>query len=65
MQIDRHGINRKDDCGPISKAAFEETVNIFVKAAVFAEKDNMQGVSANILAGQFCKVGTNCFECYA
>ena len=22
----------------------------------------MQGVSANILAGQFCKVGTNCFS---
>ena len=62
MQIDRHGINRKNDCGPIAKAAFEETVNIFVKAAVFAEKDNMQGVSANILAGQFCKVGTNSFD---
>jgi len=62
MQIDRHGINRKDDIGPISKASFEETVNIFVKAAVFGETDNMRGVSANILAGQFCKVGTNSFS---
>jgi DNA-directed RNA polymerase II subunit RPB1 len=62
MQIDRHGINRKDDSGPISKASFEETVNIFVKAAVFGETDNMRGVSANILAGQFCKVGTNSFS---
>jgi hypothetical protein len=37
-------------------------MNIFTKAALFAEKDNMKGVSANILAGQFCKSGTNCFD---
>ena len=37
-------------------------MNIFTKAALFAEKDNMKGVSANILAGQFCKSGTNSFE---
>jgi hypothetical protein len=37
-------------------------MNIFTKAALFAEKDNMKGVSANILAGQFCKSGTNAFE---
>ena len=35
---------------------------ILIKAALFAEKDNMKGVSANILAGQFCKSGTNSFE---
>ena len=62
MQIDRHGINRKDDCGVISKASFEEIMNMFVKAAVFGEKDNMKGVSANILAGQVCKCGTNSFD---
>jgi hypothetical protein len=37
-------------------------MNIFTKAALFAEKDNMKGVSANILAGQFCKSGTNVFD---
>jgi hypothetical protein len=30
--------------------------------AIFAEVDNMKGVSANIFAGQFCKAGTNCFD---
>jgi len=62
IQIARHGINRKEDTGPISKASFEEMMNIFVKAAVFAETDNMKGPSANMLAGQFCKSGTNSFD---
>jgi len=62
MQIDRHGINKNPEIGPIGKASFEEVMNNFTKAALFAEKDNMKGVSANILAGQFCKSGTNSFE---
>ena len=62
MQIDRHGINRREDAGPIAKASFEEIMNIFVKAAVFSEEDNMKGVSANVFAGQFCKAGTNSFD---
>lgn len=62
MQIDRHGLNKNSEIGPIAKACFEEVMNIFTKAAVFAEKDNMKGVSANILAGQFCKSGTNAFD---
>ena len=62
MQIDRHGLNKNPEIGPIGKASFEEVMNIFTKAALFAEKDNMKGVSANILAGQFCKSGTNVFD---
>ena len=62
MQIDRHGLNKNSEIGPIAKASFEEVMNIFTKAALFAEKDNMKGVSSNIFAGQFCKSGTNCFE---
>jgi hypothetical protein len=62
MQIDRHGLNKNPELGPIAKASFEEVMNNFTKAALFAEKDNMKGVSANILAGQFCKSGTNSFE---
>ncbi len=62
MPVDRHGLNNNPETGPIAKACFEEVMNIFTKAALFAEKDNMKGVSANILAGQFCKSGTNAFE---
>jgi DNA-directed RNA polymerase beta' subunit len=62
MQIDRHGLNKNSEIGPIAKASFEEVMNIFTKSAIFAEVDNMKGVSANIFAGQFCKAGTNCFD---
>jgi DNA-directed RNA polymerase beta' subunit len=62
MQIERHGLNKNPEVGPLSKASFEEVMNIITNAAVFGEKDNMKGVSANIFAGQFCKNGTNSFE---
>jgi hypothetical protein len=62
MQIDRHGLNRSNDISPISKAAFEEILNTVVKAGLFAEKDNMKGVSANIAMAQFAPAGTTCFD---
>ena len=62
MQIERHGLNKNPEVGPLSKASFEEVMNILTNAAVFGEKDNMKGGSANIFAGQFCKNGTNSFE---
>jgi DNA-directed RNA polymerase II subunit RPB1 len=62
MSIDRHGLNKNPQIGPISKACFEEVLNNFTKAAVFSEKDTMKSVSANILAGQFCHAGTNNFN---
>ena len=57
MSIDRHGIN-KSNIGPLSKCSFEETPDILIKAAVFGEIDNCQGVSSNIMMGQEVKCGT-------
>jgi len=62
MPIERHGINRSGERGPIAKATFEESTEILVKASTFAEKDKMGGVSANIMFGQLPKTGTNVFE---
>jgi DNA-directed RNA polymerase II subunit RPB1 len=62
MQIERHGMNKNPEIGPIAKASFEEVMNILTNSAIFAESDNMKGVSSNILAGQFCKNGTNSFN---
>ena len=47
----RHGINN-DNIGPIAKASFEETPEMFLKAARHAELDTMRGVSANVMVGQ-------------
>ena len=61
VSIFRHGINN-DNIGPIAKASFEETPEMFLRAARHAELDTMRGVSANIMCGQEGFVGTNVFQ---
>lgn len=40
MAITRHGINRTD-ASPLAQCSFEETVDILLRAAMYAEKDRM------------------------
>jgi DNA-directed RNA polymerase II subunit RPB1 len=61
VSIFRHGINN-DNIGPIAKASFEETPEMFLKAARHAELDTMRGVSANVMCGQEGFVGTSAFQ---
>ena len=61
VSIFRHGINN-DDIGPIAKASFEETPEMFLKAARHAELDLMTGVSSNIMCGQHGYFGTGSFQ---
>jgi len=61
ISIFRHGINN-DDIGPIAKASFEETPEMFLKAARHAELDQMRGISANVMCGQEGFYGTNAFK---
>ena len=61
VSIFRHGIN-KDDIGPIAKASFEETTEMFLQAASHGELDNMRGVSANVMCGQEGYYGTSAFQ---
>jgi len=62
--IFRHGINN-DDIGPIAKASFEETPEMFLKAARHAELDAVRGVSANVMCGQQGYFGTSAFQVLA
>jgi DNA-directed RNA polymerase II subunit RPB1 len=61
ISIFRHGINN-DDIGPIAKASFEETPEMFLKAARHAELDMMRGISANVMCGQEGLFGTASFQ---
>ena len=61
ISIFRHGINN-DNIGPIAKASFEETPEMFLKAARHAELDTMRGVSANVMCGQEGYFGTSAFQ---
>jgi len=55
--INRQGINR-GDIGPLAKCSFEDTTDQLIKASIFAEKDELQGVSSNIMMGQVIRSGT-------
>jgi DNA-directed RNA polymerase beta' subunit len=61
ISIFRHGINN-DDIGPIAKASFEETPEMFLKAARHAELDTLRGISANVMCGQEGLYGTAAFQ---
>lgn len=61
MAIDRHGINRVDS-GPLLRASFEETVDMLMDAAVYAEQEVLKGVTENIMMGQLARVGTGCID---
>jgi DNA-directed RNA polymerase II subunit RPB1 len=61
ISIFRHGINN-DNIGPIAKASFEETPEMFLKAAKHAELDTLRGVSANVMCGQEGFFGTGAFQ---
>jgi DNA-directed RNA polymerase beta' subunit len=57
MSIDRHGINRGTN-GPLAKCSFEEAVDQLQKAAIHGDRDNLSGVSANVMMGQLPPSGT-------
>jgi DNA-directed RNA polymerase II subunit RPB1 len=61
ISLFRHKINN-DDIGPIAKASFEETPEMFLRAARHAELDTIQGISANVMCGQEGLFGTAAFQ---
>ena len=63
VSINRHGINN-DNIGPIAKASFEETSEMFSKAAKHGELDELTGISSNIMCGQIGNYGTSAFNVY-
>jgi DNA-directed RNA polymerase II subunit RPB1 len=57
VPVNRFGMN-KNETGVLAKSSFEETSKIMFNAAMWAEKDSMRGVSANIMFGQKPPCGT-------
>jgi DNA-directed RNA polymerase II subunit RPB1 len=61
--INRQGIKR-GDVGPLAKCSFEDTTDQLIKAGIFSEKDNLKGVSSNIMMGQKIQSGTGMCNIY-
>ena len=61
ISIDRHGLS-KIDMDPIARASFERTMDHFVNAAIFNEKDHLKSVSSRIAVGRVINGGTGSFD---
>jgi len=57
MAVSRHGIN-KGESGPMLRASFEETVEVFMNSAIFSHYDVFNGVTENVMLGQLGRLGT-------
>lgn len=49
---------RKVDCGPLSKATFEECTDILKTAGICTEIDRLDGLSSAIIVGKTANIGT-------
>jgi len=59
--IDRHGLS-KIDADPLAKASFEKTMDHFINAALFNEKDCLKSVSSRVILGKVIQGGTGAFD---
>lgn len=53
---------KTNNVGPLSKASFEQSVDIIQNAAFRGEIDKLNGVSASIIAGNHVRVGTGMMD---
>lgn len=55
--VSRYGL-KKEACGPMAKASFEESLDNFLKAGQNGDRETTYGVSASIMLGKMGKFGT-------
>jgi DNA-directed RNA polymerase II subunit RPB1 len=61
VSIDRHGNNRLD-LDPMARSTFERTMEHFINASIFNEKDKVRATSSKVMVGQVIPGGTGCFD---
>jgi len=61
ISMDRHGLLKIEN-DPISRASFEKTMDHFINAALYNEKDSLKSLSSSIAVGKVIPGGTGAFE---
>lgn len=61
ISIDRNGVPKLEN-EVMSKASFEMTMDHFINAAIYNEKDSIRSVSSRIMMGKAVDGGTGCFD---
>lgn len=55
--ISRYGI-KKDKGSVMARSSFEESLDHFIKAGFYSEKETISSVSASIMCGKHCNIGS-------
>ncbi len=53
---------KREDSGVMSKASFEESVEIYLESAFAGDKEHMRGVAASVICGKRAKLGTGMMD---
>lgn len=61
VSVSRYGM-KNDQFGAMAKASFEESLDNFLKASIFAEKERTTDVSASIICGKRSNIGSGLCE---
>lgn len=61
LSLTRYSV-RKDNIGPFTAASFEESMDKFTNAAIFAQNENTNGISASVMCGKMAPFGTGGFD---
>jgi DNA-directed RNA polymerase II subunit RPB1 len=59
--INRHGITKYGQT-TLTQCSFEEPIDVLMKAATYAKKDKLMGVSDNIIMGKLARLGSASFD---
>lgn len=54
--ISRYGT--RDKVSPLARASFEESLDNFIKAALYSERENARSVSSCVMLGKIAEIGT-------
>jgi DNA-directed RNA polymerase beta' subunit len=53
---------RTEECGPLGRCSFEETMDNFLKAGIYGQDEDTKGVSSSIICGKRSQIGTGFCE---
>jgi len=62
-QIGRHGISGQQS-SVLARAAFEVTVRHLIQASIIGEKDQLRGITENVILGQSIPLGTGSLDLF-
>ena len=62
LPMTRHGLKNVESASVLHKSSFEETVDVLSTAAIFSERDDLEGITSSIMMGKLSRCGTGIID---